>query len=173
MSCPWATARSIGRARKAHSSATARRRRSVALGYSFRSNRSAGQLRQMAHVPGTKSTQSLQREIIYEGEADMATKTLEKELLELEKQYWQAIKDKDVDTAMRLSDDPCIVTGAQGVGSLDRKSLGSMLKAARYTLNDFELKDDAQVRLLGNDVAILAYNVHEDLTVEGKPVTLD
>jgi Domain of unknown function (DUF4440) len=103
----------------------------------------------------------------------MATKTLEKELLDLERQYWQAIKDRDVDTAMRLSDDPCIVTGAQGIGSLDRKSLGSMLKAARYTLNDFELKDDVRVRLLGDDVAILAYNVHEDLTVEGKPVTLD
>jgi hypothetical protein len=34
-------------------------------------------------------------------------------------------------------------------------------------------KDDARVRLLGNDFAILAYNVHEELTVEGKPVTLD
>jgi hypothetical protein len=103
----------------------------------------------------------------------MATMTLEKELLELERQYWQAIKDKDVDTAMRLTDDPCIVTGAQGIGSIDRKSLGSMMKAARYTLNTFEVKDDARVRVLGNDVAILAYNVHEELTVEGKPVTLD
>jgi hypothetical protein len=74
-------------------------------------------------------------------EADMATKTVESELLEVEKQYWQAIDDKDVDTAMRLSDDPCIVTGAQGIRSVDRKSLGSMLKAARYTLNAFEAKD--------------------------------
>ena len=103
----------------------------------------------------------------------MAGRTIEQELIGLEKQYWQAIKDKDADTAMRLSDDPCIVTGAQGVGRLDRSTLAGMMKTASYTLNDFTISDDAQVRLLGDDVAVLAYNVHEELTVEGKPVTLD
>ena len=41
----------------------------------------------------------------------MTTATVEHELLELEKDYWRAIKDKDVEAAMRLSDDPCIVVG--------------------------------------------------------------
>jgi hypothetical protein len=100
-------------------------------------------------------------------------KTVEKELLGLEKQYWQAIKDKDIDTAMRLSDDPCIVSGAQGIGSLDRKSLAGMMKSASYTLDDFEFSDDAKVRLLSADVAIVAYKVREDLTVEGKPVSFE
>ena len=35
----------------------------------------------------------------------MAT-TTEKQLLELERQYWQALKDGDHDAALRLSDDP-------------------------------------------------------------------
>jgi hypothetical protein len=103
----------------------------------------------------------------------MATRSVEKELLELERQYWQAIKDKDVDAAMRLTDESCIVTGAQGVGRMDRRSLGAMLKAAPYTLERFELGDDAEVSLLGDDVAVLAYKVHEELTVDGKPVVLD
>jgi uncharacterized protein (TIGR02246 family) len=103
----------------------------------------------------------------------MGTKTIEAELLELEKRYWQAIKDRDVDAAMRLTDDPCIVTGAQGVGRIDRQTLAAMLKAAPYTLHRFEVKDDAQVRLLRDDVAIVAYTVREELTVEGKPVTLE
>jgi ketosteroid isomerase-like protein len=105
----------------------------------------------------------------------MATraKDVEKELLELEKKYWQAIKEKDVDTAMRLTDDPCIVTGAQGVGRMARKDLGAMMNSASYTLREFEVKDDVQVRLLNDDVAVLAYQVHEELTVDGKPVTLD
>jgi ketosteroid isomerase-like protein len=103
----------------------------------------------------------------------MGTKTIEAELLELENQYWQALKDTDVDAAMRLTDDPCIITGAQGVGLIDRQTLAAMLKAAPYTLHRFELKDDAQVRLLRDDVAIVAYTVHEELTVEGKPVTLE
>lgn len=103
----------------------------------------------------------------------MATKTIEQELLALERQYWQAIKDKDVDTAMRLTDDPCIVTGAQGVGRIDKNALAAMMKAAPYTVRDFEVNDDAQVRLLSDDVAILAYKVREELIVEGESVTLE
>ena len=101
------------------------------------------------------------------------TKSMEKQLLDLERQYWQAMKDGDVDTAVRLTDDPCIVTGAQGVGLIDRAELKAMMKNAPYTLEDFAVKDDVQVRMLGDDVAIVAYNVHEELTVDGKPVTLD
>ena len=48
-----------------------------------------------------------------------------------------------------------------------------MLQATSYTLDRFVLKDGAQVRLLRDDVAIVAYQVHEELPVEGKPVTLD
>ncbi len=100
------------------------------------------------------------------------TNTVEKELLGLEKRYWQALKDKDVDAAVRLTDDPCIVTGAQGAALVRKQTLAAMVKNARYTLHDFDIKD-AQVRLLSDDVAILAYKVHESLTVEGKPVTID
>jgi uncharacterized protein (TIGR02246 family) len=103
----------------------------------------------------------------------MATTTIEAELLDLEKRYWQALKDQDVDAVLRLTDDPCILTGAQGVGLIDRKTLAAMMQAANYTLNDFELKEGAQVRLLRDDVAIVAYQVHEELTVDGEPVTLD
>ena len=103
----------------------------------------------------------------------MTKAAIEQELLTLEKAYWQAIKEKDAETAMRLSDDSCIVTGAQGVGRLDKSTLAEMMKAASYTLDDFAIRDDVQVRLLGRNVAIVAYHVHEDLTVDGKPVRLD
>jgi ketosteroid isomerase-like protein len=102
----------------------------------------------------------------------MATQTIEVELLALEKRYWQAIKDKDVDAAMRLTDFPCIVAGSSGVGSIDQKTFTGMMGGAAYTLNRFEIKD-VQVRLLRDDVAITAYKVHEELTVDGKPVALD
>jgi uncharacterized protein (TIGR02246 family) len=100
-------------------------------------------------------------------------KKIESELLELERRYWQAIKDRDVDAALRLTDDPCIVTGAQGVARIDRASFERMMQTASWTLHRFELSDDAQVRMLGDDVAILAYRVHEELTVDGERVTLD
>ncbi len=102
----------------------------------------------------------------------MATQTIEAELLGLEKRYWQAIKEKDVDAAMRLTDFPCIVTGARGVGSIDQNTFETMMKAEASKLNSFEIRN-AQVRLLRDDVAITAYQVHEELTVEGKPVAVD
>jgi uncharacterized protein (TIGR02246 family) len=103
----------------------------------------------------------------------MTRKAVERELLDLEKQYWQSLKDRDSAAASRLSDEPCLVTGAQGVESLSRDAIRSMISAAPYRLLDFEIADDAKVRMLSDDVAVLAYNVHEELTVDGEPVTVD
>jgi len=78
----------------------------------------------------------------------MSSQSTEKEIIELEKRYWQAMKDKDVDAAVALSDDECIVTGAQGVGRIDRKTMTEMLRAPNYELRSFAIQDDVQVRLL-------------------------
>jgi uncharacterized protein (TIGR02246 family) len=102
----------------------------------------------------------------------MATRTVEHELIELETQYWQAIKNKDADVAMRLTDDECILTGAQGVSRIERQAFAGLMNAAPYTLHEFQLSD-VQVRLVRDDVAVVAYKVHEQLTVEGKPLALD
>ena len=102
----------------------------------------------------------------------MASKD-EKELVKLERQYWQALKDRDYDAALRMTDDPVIVVGAQGVGKMDKKSIVAMMQNAPDKLEAFELGDDIKVRMLGSDVAIVAYKAHEKLTVDGEPVTLD
>ena len=51
--------------------------------------------------------------------------------------------------------------------------MAAMMKGASWELVDFELKEDPKVRMLGEDVAVLAYKVHEQLNVDGKPVTLE
>lgn len=61
--------------------------------------------------------------------------------------------------------------GASGVRHLDTQSIATMAKAP-YTLNSFRISDP-QVHLVGDDVGILVYNVHEELIVEGQPITLD
>ena len=103
----------------------------------------------------------------------MATKTLEKDLMKLERSYWQAIKDGDVDTALSLTDDGCILAGPQGVERINRERFIAMMRNAPGQLRDFQIGSDVQVRQLDDDVAVLAYTVHEELTVDGKPLTVD
>lgn len=103
----------------------------------------------------------------------MATAITEKELIGLEKRYWQAMKDGDVDAMIGLTDLPCIVAGAQGVGSMDRREFEAMSAGSSYKLERFEFKDGAKMRRLSDDVAVLAYEVHEELTVDGSAVEID
>ena len=103
----------------------------------------------------------------------MTTTTIEKELVELETQFWQAMKDQDVEAAMQLTDNTCIVAGAQGVASLPRESVGGMLKSPTWTLNEFEFVGDVVTSVVTDDVAIVAYKVREQLTVDGNPLTLE
>jgi uncharacterized protein (TIGR02246 family) len=103
----------------------------------------------------------------------MASMTIDQEILGLEKEYWRAIQDRDVEAARRLTDERCILAGSKGVRRVDWTAFEAMMKDPRHTLLRFELDDDAQAERLGDDVAVLAYHVHEELTVEGQPLTLD
>jgi hypothetical protein len=96
----------------------------------------------------------------------------EKEVLALEQQYWQAIKDGDAAQSARMSDDPCIVTGAQGVGRIDRPTLERMFSTAKWKLTGFEISSPI-AKLLTDDIAVVAYKVHEELVVDGKKLAID
>jgi ketosteroid isomerase-like protein len=94
------------------------------------------------------------------------------ELVGCEKAFWRSIKDKDVDAALRLTHDPCIVTSAQGVARIDHQTFAKMMTRASWELHDFAL-DAIAVERLGDDVAIIGYKVREELTVDGKRLTLE
>jgi len=98
--------------------------------------------------------------------------TTVEEIVQLEHHYWQAIKDKDLGTLVRLTDDPCVVTGAQGPGTVDRAAYEKMLMGAKWTVLDFTLSD-VQARMARDDVAIIAYRVREELDVAGERLTLE
>ena len=95
-----------------------------------------------------------------------------RELLALEEQYWNAMKDRDSATATSLSDDPCVVVGAQGVGEIDRKTMASMLEDAPWELKRFAL-EDVHFQPVSDDVVVLAYKVKEDLIVDGEEIELE
>src|SRR5262245_31491894 len=96
----------------------------------------------------------------------------ERELMGLEQEFWQSIVDGDAQTAMRLTDDVCLLAGAQGASSYNREDFTKMMEGDRSTLRHFELKD-TQVRMLDEDAAVVIYKVHEDLVVDGQEISLD
>jgi hypothetical protein len=99
-------------------------------------------------------------------------KAFEKQITDLEMQFWQAMKDKNADAAVRLTGETSIITGAQGASRIDRKMFADMFKGATWSLLDFELKN-ITVEEVTPDVAVVGYLVHEKLTVDGKPVEFD
>jgi hypothetical protein len=98
----------------------------------------------------------------------------DRELVSLEKKYWDALQKRDRDTAVELTDASCILVGAQGVGEIDPASLGQMVETASYDLQRYDINDDDfVVRKLSDDVALVAYKVIEELEVEGEPTSLE
>jgi len=107
-----------------------------------------------------------------EKQNDAAVKVKD-ELLDLEKRYWKAIQANDFEAALELTDDECIVAGAQGVSTIDRNRFREMMQSANFRIEDVYFGPDAQVRVLGKDTAVLAYTVRERVTVDGKSVTME
>jgi ketosteroid isomerase-like protein len=99
-------------------------------------------------------------------------KDIKKEILDLETRFWNSMKSKDVDAALQLAADPCIVTGPQGVSTVDKETFTKMMSTAKWDLGDFII-DNVQVQQLGEDVAIIGYKVHEDITVDGSRLALE
>jgi hypothetical protein len=98
--------------------------------------------------------------------------TLEEEILGLETKFWQSMIDKDSETGAQLSADPCIVTGAQGVARIDRETFAKMMDTGQGELHAFAFSD-VQVEQVTEDVAVIAYKVREDLTVDGEKLTME
>jgi hypothetical protein len=100
------------------------------------------------------------------------TSTIDTEILDLERRYWRAMRERDVRTAVALTDFPCLIAGASGVRSVDQASYEKMLTGGSWRVHDFEIEDGAEVRQLTDDVAVIVYGVGADMTDEGKPVKL-
>jgi ketosteroid isomerase-like protein len=98
----------------------------------------------------------------------------DEELLTLERDYWEAVKDRDARTVGRLTAEDCMIAGARGVSTVDAREMGKLIEAATHRIIDYRI-DPKTTRIthLSDDMVAIAYGIHEDLEVEGKPVQLD
>jgi hypothetical protein len=102
----------------------------------------------------------------------MAKTQIDKEILELEREYWQAMITKDSEVATRLTADRSIIVGAQGVSTVGKQEIGDMVKSDKWTLKSFDF-GDVEFKATDKNTAIIAYTVKEDLEVDGKRLTLE
>jgi hypothetical protein len=104
----------------------------------------------------------------------MATTTndIATDILDLERRYWQAMRDRDVRTAVALTEFPCFIAGASGVRSVDQASYEKLMADASWRIKDVEIEPGPEIRQLTDDVAVIVYGVREEMKVEGKPVSL-
>jgi uncharacterized protein (TIGR02246 family) len=103
-----------------------------------------------------------------------ATMTKEQELLALEHRFWDAMQQKDGKAAAEMTDDRCIIVGAQGVSSIDAPSMEKMTAEGKWELQRYTFNDKStQVRFIDDDTAIIGYTVNEHVVVEGKAIDLE
>jgi hypothetical protein len=97
---------------------------------------------------------------------------IDKEITDLEREYWDSMITKDPRVAQRLTADPSLIVGAQGVSSVSPKTIGPMVQSDGWHLKSYEFSD-IKVTAPLRDIALIGYHVREELEVEGKPITLE
>jgi hypothetical protein len=103
-----------------------------------------------------------------------STSAPEQELMEVERRFWNAMKEKDASTASALTDDQCVVVGAQGVSAIDAKTMAKLTAEGTWELEHFAFDEQArQIRFLTDDIAIVAYPVTERVVVDGATLPIE
>jgi ketosteroid isomerase-like protein len=97
----------------------------------------------------------------------MASALTKDEIVALEHDYWDAMKRKDGKRAAQLSGKAALVTGARGVKSIPKAKMGKMTEEGSWTLESYDF-DDIEVVTPTPDVAIIAYTVRQNVTMDGK-----
>ena len=89
------------------------------------------------------------------------------QIVALEKSYWDAMKSKDGRRTAELSAKTALVTGARGIMSIPKEKMGKMTEEGNWTLESYAF-EDVEVSTPSNDVAIIAYTVRQNVTMDGK-----
>ncbi len=92
-------------------------------------------------------------------------------IVDQETRFWQSMIDKDAETAAAMIADACIVTGPMGAVKIDPERYAQMTRDGKWTLKTFELSD-VDVIFPADDVAVIAYTVHQTGEMADQPMDL-
>jgi hypothetical protein len=92
-------------------------------------------------------------------------------IAKLETRFWQSMADKDAETAMGMIADECLIAGTMGTMKIDPAKYGEMTRDGQWTLDSFEFSD-LEVVFPVDDVAVVAYTVHQTGETKNKPMDM-
>lgn len=99
----------------------------------------------------------------------MENQNISTEIMRLEKRYWGAMSDHNLEEAVRLTYFPCIVSSEHGAQSVDRAQFEKMFSSHEGTYSSWKIDEaKAQVRQIGPDTAVIAYQVQASVVKDGK-----
>ena len=97
--------------------------------------------------------------------------TDKQQIIDLETRFWQSMKEKDAPTAQAMIADEALVTGPMGTMRIDPEKYGEMTRKGEWSLDAFEFSD-VDVIFPTEDVAVIAYKVHQTGEMKNKPMDL-
>jgi hypothetical protein len=106
--------------------------------------------------------------------ASAGTTTVQAEIKDLERQYWEASKKPDHAAIERLTADTFTFVMEDGITNFSRQEFVDMLRSGDYKLKSFSISDDnLTVREISPGVALCAYRATSDYEYQGKPARRD
>lgn len=80
--------------------------------------------------------------------------------LGLEKRYWKAMRENDVDTAVSLTKFPCLIAGPQGLRKVEEDEYRKMMESMNGKAYQNVTLEDPKVAMLNEQTALVAYSTH-------------
>lgn len=93
------------------------------------------------------------------------------EIMELERRFWQAMVDMDVDAAIALLDEPAMSANAHGIHHFTPAEYKAMALSEDARITEFEFFDE-RVLFPTPDVAIASYRARQAFTAGGEHVEM-
>jgi len=85
--------------------------------------------------------------------------TMETQIVELEKKYWQGMENHDYETVKNLTRFPCIIAGKDGVKSIDEPNFKKMFESGDGDKIKVLNFSDIETQLAVENTAVIAYSI--------------
>ena len=94
------------------------------------------------------------------------------QIIDQENRFWTAMKDKDVPTAQSMIHEDCLITGPMGAMRVSPEKYAEMTRDGQWRLDKYAFSD-VDVTFPTDEVAVIAYKVHQTGEMKGQPMDLN